>query len=416
MSALVPDRRKGFRLVDLRATLTQKDGDRSDEMVTKSKDASLLTNRFTRRGFMGVVAASSGLLRSNRLAFAAEDTSKYKGQTLNVLTWPGHGDPYMVGPFEGRYGVRVRVKEYVGGDQLLAIINSTPPGVYDVVLADAEVVQQMVAADRIEPLNAADYPFSDYWPEFQKFPPHWANGKLYAVMLRFGYLGLAYNSEKLSAQDVASYKILWDQKVKGKVGWFDWYLPSMGVLSLYNGNKPPYDISDDAFQKLKQTLFSLKPQTTGFLQMAEMFSSFANAQTWVIAGIGDWVALLLENQGHPIKATVPNEGGLQWTESLSIAKGAKNPDLARLYIQYATSAEGQVRTATLSSYAAAIPNIEGWKLMAKEKPDWASRLRIQLDQPNVMDQFRKGNIFIRQLPVKQSIETWNETWTEFKNA
>lgn len=371
--------------------------------------------RLTRRGFMGMTAgAAAGLLLPRHLA-RAQATDDFKGQELNVLTWPGHGDPYMVGPFEQQYSVRVRVKEYVGGDQLLAVINSTPPGTYDVVLADAEVVEQLVVAEQIEPLNPSDYPLSDFFPEFQKFEQHWQGDQLYAVMLRFGYLGLAYNTEKLSADDVKSYKILWDDKVKGKVGWFDWYLTSMQPLSLYNGNKPPYDITADAFQKLRETLFSLKAQTAGYFQMADLFSSFANGQVWVVPGIGDWVALLLEDQGHPVKAAIPEEGGLQWTESLSIAKGARNPELAKRYIQYATSPEGQIRTATLSSYAAAIPNVKGWELMAKEKPEWADRLRIRLDRENVMDQYRKGNIFTRKLPVQQPISEWNESWTEFKN-
>ncbi len=376
----------------------------------------LLRSDVSRRKFMGLAGgAAAGLAMSSRGVWAQEATDEFKGKELNVLTWPGHGDPYMVGAFEERYGVRVRVKEYVGGDQLLAVINSTPQGVYDVILADAEVVEQLVDADQIEPLNPADYPFADFFPEFQKFEQHWKDDQLYAVMLRFGYLGLAYNTEKLSAEEVKSYKILWDSKVTGKVGWFDWYLTSLQPLSLYNGNKPPYDISNEAFDKLRETLFSLKPQTAGYFQMADLFSSFANGQAWVVPGIGDWVALLLEDQGRPVKAVVPDEGGLQWTESLSIAKGAKNPELAKRYIQYATSPEGQVKTATLSSYAAAIPNKEGWKLMAKEKPEWADRLRLREDQENVMDQYRKGNIFPRKLPVQQSIEVWNETWTEFKN-
>ena len=74
-------------------------------------------------------------------------------------------------------------------------------------------------------------------------------------MLRFGYLGIAYNSKLLSPKDVESYKVLWDLKVKGKVGWFDWYLPSMGVLSLDLANRPPYDISNAAFDKLKTPCF-----------------------------------------------------------------------------------------------------------------------------------------------------------------
>jgi len=356
--------------------------------------------------------AATGLVLGRRFA-AAQD---YKGKVLNMLSWPGHGDPAMVGPFEEKYGVKVKVKEYVGGDQLLAIVNSTPPGTYDVILADAEVVEELVAANQIVQLNPNDYAFDQYWPQFQRFEPHWHDGKLYAVMLRFGYLGIAYNSKLLSPKDVESYKVLWDSKIKGKVGWFDWYLPSMGVLSLYLANRPPYDISNAAFDKLKSTLLSLKSQTGGYFQMADLFSSLSNEQVWLVPGIGDWVALLLEDQGHPIKAVVPNEGGLQWTESLSIARGAPNPELAREYIRFATSPDGQVRTATLKSYAAAIPNKEGWKLMAERMPQWADRLRLRTDQRNVMDEYKEGKIFIRKLPKQQSIEEWNEAWTKFKSA
>ena len=29
-------------------------------------------------------------------------------------------------------------------------------------------------------------------------------------------------------------------------------------------------------------------------------------------------------------------------------------------------------------------------------------------------EYKDGKIFIRQTPVKQSIEAWNDTWSEFK--
>ena len=236
-------------------------------------------------------------------------------------------------------------------------------------------------------------------------------------MLRFGYLGLAYNTKKLSAKDVQSYKILWDKKVKGKVGWFDWYLPSMGNLSQYLGHtKYPFRITNDQFDKLKDTLFSLKAQSAGFYSMADVFSSLSNGDAWVIPGVGDWTAQLLKSQGHPIAAVVPKEGGLQWTESLSIFKNAKNHDLAVKFIQYATSPEGQVRSATLPAYSAAIPSRAGWVALAKEKPAWAKRLRMQLNvHPNVIDEFRQGKISIRETPQNQSIEDWNKVWTEFKS-
>ena len=66
--------------------------------------------------------------------------------------------------------------------------------------------------------------------------------------------------------------------------------------------------------------------------------------------------------------------------------------------------------------AAAIPNKEGWKLLAERLPNWADRLRLHMDKHNVMDEYKEGKIFIRKLPKQQSIEDWNEAWTEFKSS
>ena len=39
----------------------------------------------------------------------------------------------------------------------------------------------------------------------------------------------------------------------------------------------------------------------------------------------------------------------------------------------------------------------------------------ELGKPNVMDEYAKGKIFIRDLPKQQSLEEWNQAFTEFKN-
>jgi spermidine/putrescine transport system substrate-binding protein len=267
----------------------------------------------------------------------------------------------------------------------------------------------------IDEMNPADYPLADYWPEFRKFPLHWHENKLYSVMIRFGYLGLAYRTDMLTEADVKSYKALWEPKIKGKVGFFDWYLPTMGCLSLYDGNKPPFDISEASFEKLKDTLFSLKPQTSGFYSMADQFSMLTNGSAAVIPGVGDWVVLLLQKNGVPVSATVPEEGGIQWTESMSIVSSSTKKDLAKAFIQYASSPEGQFRSARLPAYWASIPNRKGWEKMIAEAPSDAKALRHTFDTRNVMDEYKDGKIFIRQTPVKQDIETWNDAWSEFKS-
>ncbi|MCM2504142.1 spermidine/putrescine ABC transporter substrate-binding protein [Aureimonas altamirensis] len=374
------------------------------------RDPRELLLRPTRRTVLqgaGALAGSAALGLGTGASMAQENV-------LNILTWPGHGDPAFVKPFEDAHGVKVVAKEYVGGEPMLALMNQSPPGSFDVVLADAEYIGMLQDGGFIDALDPADYPLADYWPEFQKFPLHWVNDELYSVMIRFGYLGLAYRTDMLSAEDVSSYEALWNEKVKGKVGFFDWYLPTMGCLSLYDGNASPFDIDETAYEKLTETLFSLRPQTSGFYSMADQFAMLTNGTAAVIPGIGDWVVLLLQNEGVPVDAVVPEQGGIQWTESMSIVSSSTKKDLARKFIQYASSPEGQFRSARLPAYWASIPNRKGWEMMNAQAPEDAVKLRHTFDARNVMDEYKEGKIHIRQTPVQQDIETWNDTWSEFK--
>jgi spermidine/putrescine transport system substrate-binding protein len=350
-------------------------------------------------------AAAGGLIRS---AGAQQNV-------LTLLSWPGYADPEVVGPFEQATGVKIVGKEYTGGDNMLALLNSAPAGTFDLVLSDAEYVHMLREADLIQKLNPADFPLGDFWPQFQKFGGFWSGGDMYAIMTSFGYLGMTYNADKLKREEMSSYKIMWADKVKKKVGMYDWYLPPMLCLSLYNGNRPPYDINAQQFAKLKQTLFSLKPQVAGIGAFAGAFSMLSQGEAWIMPGTGAWLTLLLKKEGVPVDDIVPEEGGLQWSEGMGIAKTSSKPELALKFLQYMASAEGQMRLAIKPAYSGSIPSQAGWKLLNEQHPDWAKLLRHELNAPNVMDEYKQGKIFIRDLPKQQSLEQWNQAFTEFKN-
>jgi spermidine/putrescine transport system substrate-binding protein len=365
----------------------------------------------SRRGFLKAGATAGVLAATSRwtASTAAEPN------VLNYLSWPGNADPYLVEAFEKANNCKIRIKEYVGGDQMMAVVNQSPPGTFDVVLADAEYMHLLHAADFIEELDPVDYPLEDYWPEFQKFPLHWFDGKLYGVMSDFGYIGLSYNSQVYKQDELSSYAAMWADKAKGKVGFFDWYLPSMGCISLSNGNRPPFDIAKDKFEAVTKKLFSLKPQASGFYTIADIFSSLTNGRAHLVPGIGEWITLGLRQNGVPVDTVIPQEGGIQWTESLSIVKGTPKRDLARKFIQYTASPEGQVRQATKVDNKKSVPSMAGWKLLNDTMPKEAEILRMTLTGPNVMDEYKAKKIQLRQLPKQQEIADWNDVWSEFKS-
>ncbi|KRC12414.1 ABC transporter substrate-binding protein [Hydrogenophaga sp. Root209] len=335
---------------------------------------------------------------------------------LTMLAWQGHAEKDVVGEFEQQHNVRIRPKYYVGGDSMLALISQSPPGTYDVILSDSEYVEQLVTGNWVEPLDPRHYPFDDFFPEFQKYTGHWRGDALYSVFLRFGFLGVAYNTQAVSEKDARSYKVYFDPKYKGRVGHFDWHLPSIGQISLLAGNRKPFDIDATRWAQVQQRMAQLRPNVGGFFDYGGTFSSMRNGQMVLMAGIGDWITGVLEKNGAPVRSVIPEEGGLQWTESLSIGRGSRRPELARSFIRYMTSPQGQIRSARMAAYPAMVPNRKAWELLARSDPAEARRSNMLLQERNALHEIREGRITPRAQPSQQDLQDWVDFWGRYKNA
>ncbi len=114
---------------------------------------------------------------------------------------------------------------------------------------------------------------------------------------------------------------------------------------------------------------------------------------------------------------VPDEGGIQWTESYSIGKGSTKADLVIEFIQYMLSGPGQVRSAQMAAYPGMLPSKTGWAALQAANPAEAKRQGTMggLDN-NPLTLIREGRIFWRDIPKQQSLEDWNDFWSEYKNA
>ncbi|MFK7746582.1 MAG: spermidine/putrescine ABC transporter substrate-binding protein [Roseobacter sp.] len=338
---------------------------------------------------------------------------------INMLAWYGHGEPDMVAEFEAANNVKFVPKYYAGGDNMLALIAQSPPGTYDLILSDGEFVQQLNAAGYIQEMEAADYPFDDMLhPDFADFPGHWADGKLYSMILRGGHLGVSYNKNAMTAEEASSYEGFWKPELAGKVGHFDWHLPSLGMMSLKNGNGANlWDLDDAAWQAVQDTTMSLRPQVGGYFDYGGTFNGLKNGEMQAMCGIGDWITGVLERDGAPVASVIPQEGGIQWTESYSIGVGTEKTDIVKKFIQYMLSPEGQVKSAQMLAYPGFCVTKAG--RAALNEVDMAEATRTgQVDgmANDPISLINEGRIHYRDVPKQQTLEDWNDFWSEYKNA
>lgn len=338
---------------------------------------------------------------------------------INMLAWYGHGEPDVVAEYEAANNVKFVPKYYAGGDNMLALIAQSPPGTYDLILSDAEFVQQLNAAGYIEEMNPADYPLDDMLHEdFTKFPGHWADGKMYSMMLRGGHLGVSYNKNSVTEEEAQSYSCFWKPELAGKVGHFDWHLPNLGMMSLYDGNgEGLWDLSDDQWAKVQETTMSLRKQVGGFFDYGGTFNGLKNGEMQAMCGIGDWITGVLEKDGAPVASVIPKEGGIQFTESYSIGKGSEKAEEAKKFIQYMMSPAGQVKSAQMAAYPGFCVTKAGRAALIEADMAEAKRShQIDGDPQDPITLIKEGRIHYRDIPRQQSLEDWNDFWSEYKSA
>jgi len=338
---------------------------------------------------------------------------------LTMLGWYGTAEPDMVGAFEEANNVKFVPKYYAGGDNMLAALAQNPPGTFDIIHTDAEYAKLLVANELVMELDPDDYAMDDLLHEdFARFPGHWSeDGKLYSLISRFGHLGVSYNKDALTEAEASTYEAFWKPELKGKVGHFDWHLPSLGQMSLLEGNASPFDIDEEAWEAVQARTMSLQDQVGGFFDFGGTFAGLKNGEMLAMCGIGDWVTGILERDGAPVTSVIPEEGGIQWTESYSIVGTSEKKDMALKYLAYTMSPEGQVKTAQMLGYPGHCVTAAGRAMLQKEDQAEAERsgqIKGHKNEPIAL--IDAGRISYRDIPVQQDLEDWNDFWSEYKNA
>jgi spermidine/putrescine transport system substrate-binding protein len=270
-------------------------------------------------------------------------------QELNALVWCDHSDPAVLRPFEEANGVKVNVKEFEGTGAGLAIVEQSQAGDWDVMVIDSIDVRRGVEKNLFEPLPEDQLPFADIFPEVTMDEHTKVDGKRYGITEKFGYNTIGFNKEKADPNDMQTLASLSDDKYKGRIAIYDYYLPVMGMAALAAGKKTA-ELTEGDLPAIRDVLLKWKANSKLVGEVTASQTALATGEVDVLIGGGEWVTAGLAKENPALDFSIPKEGGILWSQSLTMFSASKNKELALKFIQYILSPEGQARLATSSCY------------------------------------------------------------------
>lgn len=270
-------------------------------------------------------------------------------EELNALVWCDHTDPALIEPFEKKHGVKVNLKEYEGTGAALAIIEQSRPGDWDVFVIDGVDVPRVADAGLLAELPADQMPMDDIFPAVRMTDVTTRDGKMYAIMEKFGYNVISYNKSKVDPADMRDLNTLWSDKYKGRIAVYDYYIPLMNLVALKMGMKPS-DITADTLPAMKAELFKLKENSSMVGEVVSSTTALATGEADILIGGGEWAVAVMQAEDPNMDWVLPDQGGILWSQSLAVFKDSKKKDLAVEFVKYVMSPEGQARLATSSCF------------------------------------------------------------------
>jgi len=305
-----------------------------------------------------------------------------RAQELNALVWCDHADPALLEPFEKANGVKVNVKEFEGTGAGLAIVEQSQPGDWDVMVIDSIDVRRGVEKGLFEPLADADLPIADIFPEVLLDKATVIDGKRYGITEKFGYNTIGYNKEKVDVADMQKMSALWDPKYKGRIAIYDYYLPIVGMAALALGKKTA-DLTQADVPAIKDVLLKMKANAKLVGEVTASQTALATGEVDILVGGGEWVTAGLAKENPALDFSIPEEGGILWSQAIAMFSASKNKELAKKFIQYIMSPEGQARLATSSCYwgmpasrKAALDDAQKRILRFDEQPAFLARAQL----------------------------------------
>lgn len=328
--------------------------------------------------------------------FTGCGNQKDKGE-LNLYTWDGMFPPEVLSGFEEKTGIKINFSHFDYDEDMLAKLEETEGGEYDLVIADDYIIEVVIAeglSQKLDPGKLKNY--SKYNPVFmsQFYDPT----NEYTVPYAAGIPLIVYNP---SATDVKiqGYADLWNPELKDNVALIGNYRVINGITLKTMGES--FNTNDlPTIEKAGEKLLELAPNIRVI--------SDSNAQEFILSGevaagffySSQVVAAKMNNP--ELEIVYPKEGLGFGIMASFIPSKAPNADAAYAFLDYINEPENAAKCYEYIGYYCA--NKDAEKLIAEEMQEFL-----------VLPEDAAAGEIIQNVSAEAENEH-SKIWSAFRNA
>ena len=330
------------------------------------------------------------------VVLAATDPTLAAGD-LHIYNWGNYTNPKLIEKFEKAYDVKVTLDDYDSNETLLSKVRAGNSG-YDIVVPSDYTVKIMIddgLLEQTEPNQMEN--FKNVRPEFVDI--YWDSGRHYTVPWQFGMTTFAINTDKYKG-DIDTLAILFNppDELKGRINMLDDINSVMHAAERYLG-VPRCGADKENLKKINDLLQSAKPswRTFSYDTQGKMTSGDVDVtQDWN----GD--AFRIRKLMPSVKFAFTKEGIEGWMDNVSVLKGAKNLDNAKLFQNFVMDPANAALISEFAGYDNGVTN--GLVALPKEFAE-APELNLPAGAPTPE--------FVPPCPP-EVVEIYNKIWTNLR--
>lgn len=289
-----------------------------------------------RRGFLRTTAAGAAALASP--AYLRASMAQGSGE-VNIWAYDGFVPDDFKRQFESETGIRVNIRLVADqGLQFNLLAAEAPNPTVDILTVAGHRFLQFIDSDLLAPIDTGRLSnWGNINPVYSESDWATINGEKWGAPILSGAEVLAYNTERVSAEEARSWNILFDEKYSGEIAYIIQDMMSVMMLAKgYDGNMIEYmDDPERAAEIVRETrdfLIEHKPNVRNFYDSgAEVQQMFVNQDIMLAHAWNGPIASLITD-GFPVEMTIPQEGSYGFVYTMNVANNAPNADNAYTFL------------------------------------------------------------------------------------